>query len=233
MTKKKRKKKTKNLYFNDYHEKAICRYIDSDDKSERDEIYSKIIRPTFNEMVDKIVFTYRFNSLPNIDSLKQDCKVWLTTVIDKYDPEKGSKAFSYFSVITKNWFIQKTKVNSKKNQQEILCEDLSKELEQEHLTCNENYMSFREYGEFWQFLFMEIDEWEYDDDIKDVEKKVLLAIQHILSEGVSDIEIYNKKAIYLYIREYTHLNTKQVASSLQKIRNKYKEFKKDWNNSEI
>lgn len=54
-----------------------------------------------SEMVDKIVYTYKFTTLPNIDELRDECKIWLTTVLEKFDPSKGSKAFSYFSVITK------------------------------------------------------------------------------------------------------------------------------------
>ena len=70
-------------------------------------------------MVDKIVFTYRFTSLPNIDELRQDCKVWLTTILAKYDPNQGSKAFSYFSVITKNWFIHQVKKTAKRASREV------------------------------------------------------------------------------------------------------------------
>ena len=70
-------------------------------------------------MVDKIVYTYKFTTLPNVDFLKDECKIWLTTILDKFDPEKGSKAFSYFSVITKNWFIHKVKKNAKELKQEI------------------------------------------------------------------------------------------------------------------
>ena len=43
-----------------------------------------------------------------------------------------------------------------------------------------------------------------------------------------DIEIFNKKAIYLYLRELTGLNTKQVVNNLNKIREKYKNFKCKW-----
>ena len=31
-------------------------------------------------MVDKIVYTYKFTTLPNIDALKDECKVWLYVV---------------------------------------------------------------------------------------------------------------------------------------------------------
>ena len=53
----------------------------------------KLIQPAFNEMVDKIVFTYKFTTLPNINELRDDCKVWLTTILGKYDPNRKSKAF--------------------------------------------------------------------------------------------------------------------------------------------
>ena len=46
-----------------------------------------------------IVFTYKFTTLPNIDYLRDECKVWQMTILDKYDPDNGYKAFSYFSVM--------------------------------------------------------------------------------------------------------------------------------------
>ena len=98
----------KKQYFRKEHEDAIVRYAKIDDHRERAYLYENWIGPAFSEMVDKIVFTYRFTNLPNIEELQEECKIWLTTILDKYDPDKGSKAFSYFSVITKNWFIHKS-----------------------------------------------------------------------------------------------------------------------------
>ena len=73
-------------------------YIQNPCNKIRTDLYIKFIQPAFHEMVEKIIFTYKFNTLPNIDPLKEECKIWLTTILDKYDPNKGSKAFSYFSV---------------------------------------------------------------------------------------------------------------------------------------
>ena len=103
------RKRTKNFYFTKEHENAIVRYVATEDIKERSVLYKEWIGPALNEMVDKIVYTYKFNTLPNIDSLKEDCKNWLITILDKFDPSKGSKAFSYFSVTTKNWFVHKVK----------------------------------------------------------------------------------------------------------------------------
>ena len=136
-----RTKKKKNRYFTQEHEDAIVRYSATDCKKERTELYIKFIGPVFDEMVDKIVYTYKFNNLPNIDSLKDECKIWLTTILDKFEPSKGSKAFSYFSVITKNWFIHKVKKNSKSVQKEVSYEDMINEADEDKLVTYYPYLS--------------------------------------------------------------------------------------------
>ena len=182
-------------------------------------------------MVDKIIYTYKFTSLPNIDVLKDECKIWLTTILDKYDPNRGSKAFSYFSVITKNWFIHRVKKNSQKSRREINYDDITKDLEQEHLSARNPYETKREDAEFWHYLWKEIETWE-TEDLKPNEEKVLLAVR-VLLEKSNEIEIFNKKAVYLYLRELTGLNTKQVVNNLNKLRSRYHVFRKTWNDGKI
>ena len=232
--KQKRAKKKKNLYFTKVHENAIIEYASTECNIIRTELYIKFIQPAFNELVDKIVYTYKFTNLPNIDYLKDDCKIWLTTILDKYDPNRKSKAFSYFSVITKNWFIHKVKKNSKSLRREICYEDLAAtgKIDTHKILITENqYEVQRQKQEFMFFLKNEIDNWE-KLNLKDNERRVLEAIK-ILFESVDDIEIFNKKAIYLYIREITGLNTKQVVNNLNKMRARYRDFKTKWDEGEI
>ena len=60
---KNRKKRTKNLYFTKIHEEAIVQYARSTNLTEKTKLYSTLIQPAFNELVDKIVYTYKFNNL--------------------------------------------------------------------------------------------------------------------------------------------------------------------------
>ena len=220
------KKKKKNEYFTKEHENAILQYALTDDRKVRTELYIELIGPVFDEMVDKIVYTYKFTTLPNIDPLKEECKIWLTTILDKFNPDSGSKAFSYFSVITKNWFIHKVKRNSKKTKTELQYDEMPLEIEQEYLSTTNDYLERMEQYQFWQKLYSEMNEWE-KLKLKDNERKVLQAVK-ILFENAHEIEIFNKKAIYLYLREITGLNTKQVVNNLNKIRIKYHNFKISW-----
>ncbi len=225
-TTKPKKKRKKNNYFTKVHENAIISYALTDDKIIRTELYIELIGPALDEMVDKIVYTYKFNNLPNIDYLKDDCKIWLMTILDKYDPSKKSKAFSYFSVITKNWFIHKVKQNSKKLKRDLQYESITSAVESEQLVETNPYEIDRETYEFWQHLFREMDSWD-KLKLKDNERKVLEAIK-ILFNSIDEIEIFNKKAIYLYMREITGLNTKQIVNNLNRIRKRYRNFKGEW-----
>jgi DNA-directed RNA polymerase specialized sigma subunit len=226
LTRKRRNKRQKRDYFTEVHQEAIVRYAITEDLKERDHLYEDLIGPAFNEMVDKIVYTYKFTNLANIDDLKSECKIWLTTILDKFDPDKGSKAFSYFSVITKNWFIHKVKHNSIRLKREVYFDEVANLDEMKNLVTHNEYDNLREKKEFWIALEGEMNTWQ-DEAIKPNEKRVMEAIKIILSEP-EDIEIFNKKAIYLYLREITGLNTKQIVNSLNKIRVKYRGFKQDW-----
>lgn len=228
---KRSKKRRKNHYFTQVHEDAIVQYAKSNNIAERTELYSKFIEPAFSEMVDKIVFTYKFTNLPNIDYLRDECKIWLMTIVEKYDQSKGSKAFSYFSVITKNWFIHKVKKQQKRNKREIDYGNISKRFEEEYLSTDESYISIREEEEFWNKFYLEIQSWD-TSQMKENDIKVYKAI-NILFESKEDIEIFNKKAIYLYLREITGLNTKQIVNSLKKFRKKYSHFKENWESGDI
>jgi len=227
MTQKKKTKKRKNYYFTKDHENAIVRYSNTTCIRERTELYERWIGPALNEMVDKIVFTYKFTNLPNIDSLRDECKVWLVTILDKYDQSRGSAAFSYFSVITKNWLIHKVKKQQKRQRREVDYDNISKYYEEKYLSTTESYVSEREEEEFWDSFYKELQSWDVSQ-MKENDLKVYQAI-NILFESKEDIEIFNKKAIYLYLREITGLNTKQIVNSLKKFRKKYSNFKQSWN----
>ena len=227
----KRSKKKSNHYFTKDHENAILEYCQTDCARRKTEIYVTMLQPAFSEMVDKIVFTYKFTTLPNIDSLREECKVWLMTILDKFQPDRGHKAFSYFSVITKNWFIHKVKKQQRKNQRELVFDKVPKAYEEEYLSTDESWLTDKIQEEFWNSFYESMKEWDAEE-LKGNDERVYKAIM-VLFESKDDIEIFNKKAIYLYLREITGLNTKQVVNSLNKFRGYYKEFKQDWENGDI
>jgi hypothetical protein len=227
----KRTAKKKNMYFTQVHENAIVEYCSIDCMKKKEKLYRDLIQPVFSQMVDKIVFTYRFTSLPDIDDLRDECKVYLTTILGKFDPAKGPKAFSYFSVVTKNWFIHKVKKNKKRLEREVPLDVVEMDPNLNMIDNTPSYQDEKIRAERIKALRLEMSSWKVDFS-KEKEKKVYDAVM-VLFDSVDEIDIFNKKAIYLYLRELTGLNTKQIVTQLNKMKTRYKDFKFNWDNGEI
>jgi hypothetical protein len=117
------------------------------------------------------------------------------------------------------------------NEREIDINNISKDAEEKFLSTTMPYLEDREKDEFWLHLYEEMGSWN-PEYMKDNEKRVYEAIK-ILFDNAESIEIFNKKAIYLYLREITGLNTKQVVNNLNKLRKRYKMFKKNWDEGKL
>ena len=94
-----------------------------------------------------------------------------------------------------------------------------------------DFLSEAEEREFWQFLLCEVESWQ-NFKMKENEQKVLDAVLTLM-KNIEDIEIFNKKAVYLYMREITGLNTKQIVGCLNKMKVRFRSFKEKWDMGEI
>ena len=219
---KRRRKRTKNHYFTKEHEDAIIQYTNTRCIRERTELYVKWIEPAFNQMVDKIVFTYKFTNLPNCDSLRDECKVWLMTILDKYDPSKGSKAFSYFSIVAKNYLIIQNNANYAKMKQrsDLKVVDEKRNLSGE-MALSEHQESLKDFTNLWC-------DW-YDDNLNKVftnRRDIIVADTIIaLFRMRENIENFNKKALYILIRERTGLKTQNITKVINIMK---KDYAKMW-----
>ena len=218
------------MYFTQVHEDAIVEFSSTDDLKVREELYVKTIQPVFSQMVDKIVFTYRFTSLPDIDDLRQECKVYLATILTKFDPLKALR-LSLLLCDHKELVHSQSKEEQEKARARSLLEVAELDPEIHFVDKTESYQDSRMRKERIEKLREEMKTWEVDFD-KEKEKRVYDAVQ-VLFDSVDDIEIFNKKAIYLYLREITGMSTKQIVTQLNKMRKRYREFQKDWDNGEI
>lgn len=227
------KKPKSNNYFDQNTEDAIVRFQKEPNIETKKKIFVSDVRPSFLKLIENIIFVYKFHTLGEIDVLKNDCMSFLFETLYKFDATKGHKAFSYFNVIAKNWFIQKVKVHKKKNKSDVYFDKvLVNKLEKsENDALVHDYEESLINVEFLELLKEEIKKWRGKFDKKQ-EKLVLEAII-LLINNPDLISIYNKKGIYLYIREITGLNTKQIVTNLSKIRKKYDIFKTKYDEGEI
>lgn len=219
------------LYFHSGTQAAIVSYQKSDDRKEREKLYVSEIMPAFEKLVENLINIHKFTSLhDSYDDLKNDCVNFLFETIHKFDSLRGTNAFSYFNVVAKNWLIIKTKQKSQRIKRSVSLDDPDSlsanenRIIEDHCTVQSQEMLFEN-----RTTANNIVELLHEIRNKAKSANELLCINSIITifENIDDIDILNKSAILLYMRELSGLSPKQLTTTLQAIKRHYKRFKID------
>jgi len=202
-----KKKKGKTYYFNIGTEKAIIRYNKTDDAHLKNTIYNEHIRAAFDKLAENIIHTFKFYYF-DVGSIevKHEVVSFLVMNIHKFQEGKG-KAFSYFSIVAKNYLILNNNKNYKmgKIHSEMKVLDYKRNLMGENTiseTSEKSVLFVDELHRFWDTNLTNI--FRRDKDIR-----VADGVLHIFRIK-ENIENFNKKALYILIREMTGSNTQHI-----------------------
>lgn len=213
----KRKKKQK-IYFTKDTENAIVLYNNTDDVIEKNTIYNKHIHAAFDKLAENIIHTFKFYhfDVPHED-VKQEVVSFLIEKIDKYSQDKG-KAFSYFSIVAKNYLIAHNNLNYQIKQKKRTIETIDSErnIINEHKREEKNQETYDFTEEFIVFLEKNMDR----IFIKDKDLEIAEAIKDLFKNR-ENIENYNKKALYILIRERTNVKTQHITSVVNLVKSIY------------
>ena len=203
----KRKKKTKNYYFHQGTEKAIIRYNKSDDPVLKNIIYNEHIAAAFDKLAENIIHTFKFYYFDvSSEEVKHEVVSFMVMNMHKFKEGKG-KAFSYFSIVAKNYLILNNNKNYKmgKIHSEMKVLDYKRNLMGENTTsetAEKSVLFVDELHRFWDTNLSNI--FRRDKDIR-----VADSVLHIFRIK-ENIENFNKKALYILIREMTGSNTQHI-----------------------
>jgi hypothetical protein len=221
-----RKKSATRMYFTLDTEEAIIAYNNSDDHREKNQIYNEHMRKPFEKLVENIIHTFKFYyfDIP-LEDVKHEVISFMITRLGKYQQGKG-KAFSYFSVVVKNWLICHNNNNYKKMKTHNDVLDL-KHKDVKNTAYNDETVETAEQRAFFNAV---VDYWE--ENITVVFKKqrditIALSIVELMSR-VGSIEIFNKKALYILLREISGYQTQHITRVLNVMRAHYKNLWGKW-----
>ena len=218
MMKKKRKKKSK-IYFGTPVQNAIIRYNENVGKpSVQNKIYKEHIQFAFNKLAENLIHTFKFYYFDySFKDVKDEVVSFLVMQMPKYRPDKG-RAFSYFSVVGKNYLILNNNNNYKKmkSQDDISVLDFNRDVQGESTTGEVTEY----YGEFVEQM---LEYWENNiTNIFKRQKDILVADSVLeIFRRRQNIENFNKKALYIMIREMTSSNTQHITRVINQMKNYY------------
>ncbi len=215
--KKKRRKKSK-VYFGTPVQEAIIRYNESSNPAEKNKIYGEEIHAAFCKMAENLIHTFKFYYFDYpFEEVKNEVVSFLVMQMPKYEPSKG-RAFSYFSVVGKNYLILNNNNNYKKMKihDEITKLDYKRNVSSEEV--NEEVNEFNS-----EFVIQMLEYW--DNNITNIfnrQKDILVADSVLeLFRRRQNIENFNKKALYIMIREMTGSNTQHITRVINQMKKYY------------
>ena len=201
------KKKTKNYYFDQTTENAIIRYNKTDDARLKNKIYTQHISYPFDKLAENIIHTFKFYyfDVPS-EQVKHEVVSFLVMNMHKFQEGKG-KAFSYFSIVAKNYLI----LHNNKNYKNYKIHD-----KMDVLDYGSNIREAQdryEVAEFNQEYVKEMLHY-WDNNLTNIfrRQKDILVADAVLEmfRRRENIENFNKKALYILIREMTGSKTQHI-----------------------
>tara|TARA_R110000787_G_scaffold152941_2_gene266821 strand:+ start:7698 stop:8495 length:798 start_codon:yes stop_codon:yes gene_type:complete len=214
-----RKRKNK-MYFTPIAEKAIVAYNKEKSVVKRNKVYSQHIHYPVWKLCQNIINRFKF---PYMDGSTEDKQyeviAFLLQKLNKYTENKG-RAFSYFSIVAKNYCIQTNNKAYKmlKQKTDLLAVDANRNISAE-ITNEDRRTSLKDFMN----IFIE----RYEDGVekrfnKQSDKKIAYAVLELFRRR-ENIEKYNKKAIYVLIREMTNEKTQDISKVVNIIKKEFKE----------
>lgn len=217
-------------YFTMGTQDAIVRYQQSDDPAYKEKTYVTEILPAYDALVENLINVYGFKVMhESKQDLKSECLEFLYTTVNKFDPTKGSKAFSYFNIVAKNWLTIKSKQTAKKLKQYVSL-DFREGMSQADLDAIERnnvipgydeIINMTEMHDFLTRLVAELETLVRTDN-----EKITIDAIKIIIERIDEIDLLSKRAVLLYIREISGLSSKQLSTTLTSLKKYYKELRK-------
>ena len=212
----KRKPKEPRVYFTEDTENAIIEYLASDDKSFRDKLYRERIEYAFYKLAENIIHTFKFyyTDSDTIEELKHEVVTFLLEKLHLYDQSKG-KAYSYFGTIAKRYLIVYNNNNYKKLQERADVEEIDEDKTFMYKTIEENENNSDPDNFIDQYIHY-VDKYLYQLFPKPQDARTADAIVELFRKRET-LEIFNKKALYIYIREITDTSTPHITRVTKKL----------------
>ena len=219
-----RRKKSK-IYFGAPAQEAIIEYNNSTNTEERSKIYQERIKYPFEKLAENVLNTFKFSYF---DVSKKDIQTEVvSTMVEKihmFQEGKG-RAFSYFTIIAKNHLILKNNGNYKRWKQNSLLSAMPP-------TWNpaNDFFETEENDEFKEFKQIMLKYWDDNLNFVFTKKRDLQIADAILElfRRSEHIENFNKKHLYLLIREMTDYKTHYITKVVNVMKKHQKKLLNDY-----
>tara|TARA_Y100000389_G_scaffold204264_1_gene255959 strand:+ start:424 stop:1131 length:708 start_codon:yes stop_codon:yes gene_type:complete len=222
MAPKKRRPKSKN-YFTQETEDYIVKYNNQPDSEIRSKIYETHIHYPFFKLTQNIIHTFKFyhTEVNDLEHLQHEIITFLLSKIHLFDPTRGAKAYSYFGTIVKRWLILYNTKNYKKKINNVGVEELSKEGSSHIYSMGDDRIK-SDLDKYVDIYVSYVSENIFSLFPKKNDAQIADAILELFRKRET-LEVFNKKALYIYIREMVDVKTPKITKIADKLHGIFKQ----------
>lgn len=215
------RKASKN-YFTKETEDYIVKYNNCTDPVERDRIFTQHIYFPFYKLAENIIHTFKFYKI-DVDTI-EDLKLDIITMlvqdkISKFDPTYGAKAYSYFGTIVKRWLIAYCNANYKRSKQHTGIAAYIDYLQEDYEPEITPSLPLAGILDNW---IVEVSENLEEMFPKEEDREIAEAVLTVFKSR-QDLQIFKKKALYIYVREITGCETPYLTKTIAKLKESFYE----------
>ena len=216
------KKKKGVQYFTQDAEDAIVLYNNTTDFELKSRIYQDRIHYAFFKLTENIIHTFKFyyTEVDNIEDLQHEVITFLLSKIHLFNPAKGAKAFSYFGTIAKRYLILSNQKNYKKRIDTIGLDAI--EEDEEHSYSIDDSSHDERLSMFIDIYTEHVTKHIYTLFPKEYDARIADAILELFRKR-ENLDIFNKKALYIYIREIIDVKTPKITKIANQLYDIFKE----------
>lgn len=213
-------------YFTKETDEWVVKYNLAQDPKEKEKIFQDHLYYPFYKLAENIINTFKFYHM-DVDTV-EDLKLDVVTMIvqDKlpgFNPNLGTKAYSYFGTIIKRWliaycntnYLRKLKHSDIRNYEDVLYEK-HREIEAAPT------MTLASFFDNWiEDIYEQLDKMFPDKNDQRIVDAVLTVfsnrnnLEELSREGE---DLFKKKAFYIYVREITGCDTPYLTKIIKVLK---------------
>ena len=194
-------------YFTKETDEWVIKYNQTTDQKERERIFRDHLYYPFYKLAENIINTFKFYymDVDTVEDLKLDVvRMIFEDKLPGFDPSRGTKAFSYFGTIIKRWLIAYCNANYLRLKKHSKIENYEDVLyEPQPALETAPTMTLASFFDNWiEDMYEQLPEMFPKEEDRAIANAILTVF-----EKRQDLQLFQKKEIYIYVREITGCDT--------------------------
>lgn len=201
----------------------------------KEKIYNSSIKAPMKRLIEAIMFKYKLvRDDIDVKTQIEDCASHIHDKFHRFDPSQGTKSYSYFGTIAKHYLQNKKKEAYAHKKSNLNYDDYTEIIDRSNNYEIDDQPVETNVVDLFQYMIGMFEKNSNNKLFNENDKKLLNTIIELFRDHDEAFngKKYEKGEIFSVILERTRMTKEEMSKSVSKLKNLYKEKKKQYINGE-